>query len=553
MPLQPRKFRSVALFVVCSMLVTALIAATAGAATTTRGGGRAASASTMTIALAVLPGSLDTAHWEGQGSNEIWASLGLGDTILRYKPIGGLVPPPAIPTMPSPTDLEGGLAQSWKQDAKGNVTLKLRSAKSGYGDTLTAKDVKWTFDRGIAIDPVTHFNFNNASINLKNPLTIINAHTLRVNVTKYNPQTVVTLTSFFHRIYDSTEVKKHITAKDKWGQNWLKTHTADFGAWVSSSFTPNSELRLKANPNYWGGAPKIQNVVIRAVPDPGNRLQLIKSGSVDFTSYLNYDQYASLAGDKNVTRVSQPVFGTDTLSLDFGFKPFSDARVRRAVSMGIDRAAIVQGVYKGFGSPAKDQLPITVPHPALPEDPSFKYNPTGAKKLLAQAGYPHGFKFTLVVSPSRPGPYSGQIGVFLQSQLKKIGLTVNIRNVPGSADYQNLVATGKPDAFLYESIIPWGDPGFFFNIWHNSDVNVQDYKGYKNPQYNKLAVLVSSVHPGAKRNKYIAQADAILDRDVAWVPLVEPLIPYAFNNTKVDTSNYHTFELFINIEDLSLR
>ena len=57
---------------------------------------------------------------------------------------------------------------------------------------------------------------------------------------------VVTLTSFFHRVWDSTEAKKHATTKDKWAQNWLRTHTADFGAWVSTSFAPNSELRLKA-------------------------------------------------------------------------------------------------------------------------------------------------------------------------------------------------------------------------------------------------------------------------------------------------------------------
>ena len=60
--------------------------------------------------------------------------------------------------------------------------------------------------------------------------------------TKYNPQTLVTLTSFFERIYDYDEVKQHITSKDPWGQNWLSTHTADFGAWVTSSFTRTPSL-----------------------------------------------------------------------------------------------------------------------------------------------------------------------------------------------------------------------------------------------------------------------------------------------------------------------
>jgi len=526
------------------VLITAFVIGGAASARTNASG-------TMTIALAVLPGSLDTAHWEGQGSNEVWAALGLGETLLRYKPVEALVSPPKIPRMPAPTDLEGGLASSWTQSPQGSITLKLRPAISGYGNVLSAQDVKWSYDRAAAIDPASQFNFANASINVKNPITVINSHTVRVNVTKYNPQTLVTLTSFFERIYDYSKVKQYITSKDPWAQGWLGTHTADFGAWVSTSFTPNSTLVLAANPHYWGGAPTIKGVIIKAVPDPGSRLQLIKSGSVDFTSYLNYDQYASLAGDKNVTRVSQPVFGTDTLSLDFGFKPFSNVLVRRAVSEAIDRAAIVQGVYKGFGTPATDQLPITVPHPKLPVDPSFKYDPAAAKALLAKAGYPNGFKFTLVVSPSRPGPYSGQIGVFLQSQLKKIGLDVTIQTIPGSADYQNTVSTGKPDAFLYESIIPWGDPGFFFNVWHNSVIHLQDYKGYVNPKFNKLAALVDSVKPGAKRNSYISQADKILDQDVAWVPLVEPLLPYVFSN-KVNLSNFHTFELFINISDLSL-
>jgi peptide/nickel transport system substrate-binding protein len=533
-------------------LVGGLLAFSGSASAGSKPTASASAGSSMTIALAVLPSSLDTAHWEGQGSNEVWAALGLGVTLIRYKPVGGLVQAPAIPTMPGPTDLEPGLASSWTQSAQGSVTLKLRPAVSAYGDTLNAEDVKWSYDRAAKIDPSSQFNFKNASISLTNPITVINQNTVRVNVTKYNPQTLVTLTSFFERIYDYDEVKKHITPKDPWGQNWLGTHTADFGGWVASSFTPDSELVLKANPHYWGGDSSIKQVIIKAVPDPGNRLELIKSGSVDFTSYLDYDQYKSLAGDKSVTRVSQPVFGTDTLSLDFGFKPFANVLVRRAVSEAINRAALVQGVYKGFGTPATDQLPITVPHPKLPEDTSFKYNPTAAKKLLAKAGYPHGFSFTLVVSPSRPGPYSSEIGVFLQSELKKIGINVNIQTIPGSADYQNLVATGKPDAFLYESIIPWGDPGFFFNVWHNSVINLQDYKGYVNPKFNKLAALVDSVKPGPKRNTYIAEADKILDQDVAWVPLVEPIIPYVFSSA-VNLSNFHTSELFLNISDLSIK
>src|SRR5262245_43129907 len=120
-----RPMRSLALLTFLSMAASVVVVASAGAATRAGGGTKA---TTMTIALAVLPGSLDTAHWEGQGSNEVWAALGLGVTLLRYKPIGKLVSPPAIPKMPGPTQLQGALAQSWKQDKKGNVTLNLRAA-----------------------------------------------------------------------------------------------------------------------------------------------------------------------------------------------------------------------------------------------------------------------------------------------------------------------------------------------------------------------------------------------------------------------------------------
>jgi peptide/nickel transport system substrate-binding protein len=508
-----------------------------GAARDTREGG---GPTAMTVAFAAVPGSLDTAAWEGQSSNETLGTFGQGITLLRLKPASRAVQPPEIPPMPDVADLQPGLAEAWEQDEDGDVTITLRDAKSARGNTLTSEDVKWSFERSAAIVPVTQFLYANASIDAKKPVTVIDDKRLRINTDRFNPQTLVTLTFGYLRIHDSTEVKKHTTKDDPWAKEWLTSNSADFGAWNADSFQPNSELRLSANPSYWGGAPDIDQVVVRAIPEPGNRLQLLQSGTADLTSYLNYDQFEGLQSAEGVKRVSQPVSGADTLSLDFDHEAFGDVRVRKAISMALDREAIVEGVYKGFGRPAADQLPSTIPHPELPTDESFQYDVERAKALLAEAGFADGFEFTLLVSPSRPGPYSSQIGLLLQSQLKAIGIDVKIQNVASAADYQDTAASGDAEAFLYATGGLTNDPGFFMNVWHDSANGLQNYKGYENPEFNELVTEINSTPLGAERDELVRQANEIMNRDVVWVPLVEPTIPYAFSaRTDIDELNIY--------------
>lgn len=533
-----------------AVAVTVTLACLAAAAAS-GGIAQRAAGPTLKIAFAGVPGALDTAQWQGQVSNDVFSVFGQGMTLVRYKGVGRPVSPPAIPKIASETQIAPGLAKSWKQTRRG-VVLVLRHAISGYGNPLTSADVQWTFERDSAIDPISQFLFSNASIDVKKPVSILGPSTVRINTTKFNPQTIVTLTSDFFRIYDSKEVKSHATSADPWAKQWLVSHSADFSAWIVSSFAPNSNLVLQANPHYWGKKPKFKTAIIRAIPDPGNRLQLIKSGTVDIAGELSFDQFASLASDKAVKRVGQPGVGFDVLSLDFGFKPFAKRSVRQAVSMAINRAALVRGVYKGFGKPATDQL-FNVTHPPSRVSRWYKYNPSAAKQLLANAGYKHGFTFTLVVSPSRPGPYSSEIGVFLKSQLAKIGIKVKLQTIASAADYQNLVATGKPDAFLYQAGALYNDPGFFISVWHYSGPGgLQDYKGYKSKKVNQLVKLMNAAPLGKRRDRYVSRADAILNKDVAWVPLVSPVTPMAFSS-KLNLSHFRIYPVGMNIEELAPR
>src|SRR5262249_10421242 len=138
-------------------------------------------------------------------------------------------------------------------------------------------------------------------IDPKNPITVINPKTFKLNVKTPNSLTLVSLAGgdYFQVILDSTEAKKHATASDPWAKDWMTSHSASFGAYNVTSFTPASELRETVNPNFWGKA-KISNVILRVVPDPGNRLQLIKTGQVNYVDYLAFDQARSLLGAQNL-------------------------------------------------------------------------------------------------------------------------------------------------------------------------------------------------------------------------------------------------------------
>ena len=481
----------------------------------------------LTMALSGLGTNVDPAVLQGRPS--LVTAQGVVSTLVRYthEPSPGL-------SLHSPNDVMGELAESFEVNEDGSVTFTLREAMSPYGNTVTSADVAWSFDRMIALDGIARFLMFLSSIDREGPITVIDDRTFTLNVTGRNILTVPVLTYYALGILDSVEAQANATDDDPWAAEWLASNSSTFGPYQVESLAPGEEVRLVKNPNYWNAdAVDIDRIIMRSIPDAGNRLLLIGSGDADFVADLTFDLFASVASGGEYALAYEDARDTnlDELSLNNRFPPFDDPRVRAAVSLAIDREALIAGAYGGFGIPGRYPLSTAIPQPDPPAAVAAGYDPDLARDLLAQAGYPDGFSFTLTINPTRPGPHAEAVAVILASQLREVGLDATIETIASPADFNAAVSGGEMEAWLYSVRPILSEPAYTIPLLFTSNGFAADglgYEGFTNDRVDELSDRILAELPGAARDVLIAEVQEILATEFPFVPLVETIIPWVF-------------------------
>lgn len=440
---------------------------------------------------------------------------------------------------PDARDLIPSLAESYELDEAGTTyTIELRDdAKSPAGNTMTADDVVWTFKRFYS-DPKalqSGVELKTANVDPKKPMTKVDDDTVKYHLTAPSPIALSVLATGFMGIIDSTEAKKHVTDDDPWAGKWLAANTAGFGAYKVSSFKPDEEIRLEANPNYFGDKPDFTTVVIRNVPDGASRAQLLRSGEVDIATDLPLDQLADIDGSGKARVLEQPDVQRHNLVITSGDPELGDPAVRQAVSQAIDREGLVKAVYQGYAKPAQTAI-----HSALfDQDPALTSDPAAAKDAIAKAAGGKRLSMELSISLARPGPYAETIARLIQADLAKVGVDVKINSVAASATFEGDVAAGKLQSYLYTERPSQPDPGFDLFLYLSSGSPLNN-SGYSNPEFDKLSTTALTTPVGAKRDEAVTEAIGILENDLPLIPLVE--VPYLIGvSERVDSAEHLPF------------
>lgn len=173
------------------------------------------------------------------------------------------------------------LAESWKIAPNGmSATFKLRKgAKFHDGTPVTAKDVKWSYERALAVGGFPTFQMKAGSLEKPEQFVVVDDSTFRVDFLRKDKMTIPDLTVPVASVYNSTLAKKNATAEDPWAKAWLKTNAAGSGAYKVEKWAPGQEIVYVRNDEWKNGPlPAIKRVVMREVPSAGNRRAMLEIG-----------------------------------------------------------------------------------------------------------------------------------------------------------------------------------------------------------------------------------------------------------------------------------
>lgn len=380
------------------------------------------------------------------------------------------------------------LAERWEISAdKKTYTFYLRKNATFHdGTPVTAKDVKWSFDRAIAAGGFPAVQMAAGSLVKPEQFTVVDPYTFKATFDQPNKLTMPDLAVPVPVIVNSELAKKHATAADPWALEWVSRNDAGGGAYKVESWTPGQQM-VFTRFDAWksGPMPKLKKVVYKQIASPGTRRALIEKGDVDMSVGLPPKDYAELAKTGKVKVIGVPV-QNDLVFLDMNVKmpPFDNPKVREAISYAIPYKEILATALYGRAVPMFDGDPSKPYDPTWPVPIKHGTDLAKAKALLAEAGFPNGFKTTLSFDLSE-ATVREPTAVLIQESLKKIGVEITIEKVPGSNWFAQMASKSMP--FVIAEFYGWLDyPEYhFFWTFHGGNNSVFNTANYVNPTLDK--------------------------------------------------------------------
>jgi peptide/nickel transport system substrate-binding protein len=400
--------------------------------------------------------------------------------------------------------IQPGLAVEWSQvdELTWEFTLR-RGAKFHNGEELTANDVKFTYGR--LLNPET----KSPAAFILEPIASVEAvdnYTVRITT----KQPFAPLLS--HLAHSATSIlnEKAVTAAgEDYGVRPVGT-----GPFVFSAWTPGSTVELAANKAYWGGAPKIDKLVFRNIPEGATRAVELETGAVDIAYDIESHDVDRLAGNAKLQLVRKPTLATNYIGFNLKKAPFDRTEVRQAINYAVNVEEIIDYVLLNIGTRAVGPIGPNVfgAHPALD---GYEYNPERARELLAAAGLQDGFKTTIWTNDN---PVRVRIAEIVQAQLKEIGIEATVEVVEWGA-YLERTAAGEHEMFILGWVSVTGDADYgLYSLFHSSQFGSAGNRTFfSNSRVDELLDLGRTSADEQERLAAYHEAQEIVTRDAPWL------------------------------------
>jgi len=418
------------------------------------------------------------------------------------------------------------LARSWEPSPdRLALTFHLRDdVLWSDGVPVTADDVRFTWQAQTSSDVAWPSSYLKESIR---DVEVVDPHTVRFHFTRAYPT----------QLLDANEgfiLPKHAWSPlpfSKWSgsADWFRDHLVVDGPFTLERWKPQEEIVLRANPRYFeAGKPLLKQVVFRLVPDTAARLQELLGGAAQIVESVppdRADEVARAPGRRLdqlwARRYTAVIWNTRNPPLD-------DAAVRRALTMAIDRQALVEALWHGRARVADSPILTSVwAHPA--DLHAWPYDPAAARRLLASRGFRDangdgiverdGKPFTIELSTTTSDQNRRDGLVLIQDQLKRVGVKV----VPAFREPAALNA--KLAAHDFDgALVTWGiDTGLDLRYGFDSrDPDETNWGRYKNAEVDRLLDEIDRQPDLAAAKPLFARVQHLIHQDQPYTFLWEP-------------------------------
>lgn len=477
---------------------------------------------TVRIALSVEPGSLDMHADTTTASLDV--NQAIYETLLRFDQDMNLVP---------------WLAESWEQLDETTYRLSLREGITFHsGAPFDAESVKAHFDR--MLDPDDP-GLAEAYLFFIDETVVIDEYTVELRLGEPYGPTLAYLALPFTAIQDTEAFRER--------GNDFGVNPSGTGPFTMDSWSRGSALNLVANDDYWGGAPEVDGLQFRIIPEPGPRTFALEAGEVHATTQLSIQDVPALQENPDVDVIVRPEPRRISWLINTRDEVLSDVDVRLALAHAIDYDMVVEAILGDFGSPLHG---FVTPESFGYLETEFEYAPQLAADLLEGAGFERNADGMF----ERDGEVLGldmltgdkmlrELELFeaMQSEFRDFGIDLRIDLIEGSQIYPNIAAFADMygtdevpdfDLLTMDFGMRTGEANIGLETTFLCDGS-RNASQYCNEEFDRLVEIATSGAPEEEREAAYHDAMRILAADVPAINLWQPAWAIA---TRADLSGF---------------
>jgi peptide/nickel transport system substrate-binding protein len=441
--------------------------------------------------------------------------------------------------------IEPGLAESWRVIDSNTWEFRLRRGVRFHdGSDMTAEDVAASIRR---MQQLSGPNPTRIYVRRVQEVRILDPHTIQIVTDGPAP----TLPNDFIRLFiTSARATAGLTPETSneafnAGRAMIGTGPYRLGSW-----TPREQFTVERNDGYWGARPAWARVTRREIANPAARVAQLRTGQVDMIVRVPAADVPTLERDRTLSVVKAETVYVFNLALDqreptpqvtardgsrLAANPYRDPRVREAIDLAIDRRALAEIAMEGMGTPVSQMVTPGI----------FGFNPAlqiprpdiaRARALLAEAGYPNGFRMVLNFTNNRL-PGDANVGTSIAQMLARIGIEVQAAGQPAA-----VIFPARARGELSNIMAGWGTLTGEANYYYAANAHTNNpqlrlgafnWTGFSNPEIDRLIQAANVELDDAKREELLRQVGALFTAERVVIPIAAVGSAWAMRRDRV--------------------